>query len=386
MAMKYEKVLTNLEKSNFVKELLIEGKSFREIQRIVHVSPNFITKVKIAEFGENSVYSEKENFRKNKLSKRTQAIDLFYKGKKPYEIINELDISVDEVKKAQIDYLQLLELDNISEIVQDNKDSNLLNDFYDLFMICKELGIYTIEKVQEIKELIEIYPNLEDEISCLKKENHNLKNQKNDLERVLIDTNNRISLATAINEELEDQIKNKKIILQNLEILEKKKSSSVYNDNIEKIIEPIIKDESWYKTTVLPLMIVSVFEVIRNDPMGKFMILDYYNYNPESIDNHKNNSKENGIEDTINYIYNNYLPIIMDINEYSQKLHQNLHKIYPPYLFSMILKIPHFDNLSNNQNDQKENENDKNSNNNNNQFPFNFGQKLNNNNSYIYIE
>ena len=118
----------------------------------------------------------------------------------------------------------------------------------------------------------------------------------------------------------------------------------------------------------------------------KNMVLDYYNNNPESIYNNKNNSKEKGIEYTINYIYNNYLPIIMDINEYSQKLHQNLHKIYPHYLFSMILKIPHFDNLSNNQNDQEENENDKNSNNNNNQFPFNFGQKLNNNNSYIYIE
>ena len=221
------------------------------------------------------------------------------------------------------------------------------------------MGIYTLEKVQEIKELIEIYPNLEDEISCLKKENHNLKNQKKDLERVLIDTNNRISLATAINEGLEDQIKNKKIILQNLEILEKKKSSSVYNDNIKKIIEPIIKDESWYKTTVLPLLIVSVFEVIRNDPMGKFMILDYYNYNPESIYNNKNKLvvKETGIEDTINYIYNNYLPIIMDINEYSQKLHENIHKIYPPYLFSMILKMSHFDNLSNTQNNQKENEN-----------------------------
>ena len=129
-------------------------------------------------------------------------------------------------------------------------------------------------------------------------------------------------------------------------------------------------------------MIVSVFEVIRNDPMGKFMILDYYNYNPESIYNNKNNissNKENDIEDTINYIYNNYLPIITDINEYSQKLHQNLHKIYSPYLFSMILKMSSFDNLPNTENNQKECEN----NNNNNQFPCNFGQKLNNNNSYI---
>ena len=45
---------------DFVKELLIEGKTFREIQRIVHVSPNFITKVKIAEFGENSVDSKRK--------------------------------------------------------------------------------------------------------------------------------------------------------------------------------------------------------------------------------------------------------------------------------------------------------------------------------------
>src|SRR5215211_2653150 len=118
MTMKYEKVLTNLEKWNFVKELLIEGKSFREIQRILHVSPNFIIKVKIAEFGVNSVDSEKENFKKKKLSSRTQAINLFYNGKTSKEVLIELDIDVNEVKKAQADYFQLLDLDNISEIVQ----------------------------------------------------------------------------------------------------------------------------------------------------------------------------------------------------------------------------------------------------------------------------
>ena len=44
----------------------------------------------------------------------------------------------------------------------------------------------------------------------------------------------------------------------------------IYNDNvIKKIIESTIKEESWYPTTVLPLMIISVLEVIKNDPMGK---------------------------------------------------------------------------------------------------------------------
>ena len=106
--MKKEIVLTNHEKWDLVKKLLMEGKTYREIQNIAHVSPNFTTKVKIAEFGGNTV--ENNNLKKNKLSKRTQAIDLFYKGKTPKEVLLELDIDVDEVKKAQKDYLQLLDL------------------------------------------------------------------------------------------------------------------------------------------------------------------------------------------------------------------------------------------------------------------------------------
>src|SRR5215217_3130036 len=286
MAMKYEKVLTNLEKWNLVKKLLIEGKTFREIQSIVHVSPNFITKVKIAEFGENFIDSEKEDLKKNKkLSKTTQAIDLFYKGKTSREVLLELDIIIDEVKKAQVDYLKLLNLDNLSEIVQNNKNSNLLKEFNNLFTIFKELGIDTIEKIRKIKDLVEDYPNLNYEISNLNTNIHNLKAQKKEHEQVLNDIEYQISLANASLNEIEDKIKNKKIILKNLELLvDKMKNPEAYN-NFKKIIDPIIKDEFWYKTTVLPLIIISVFEVIRNDPMGKYMIIDYYNNNSESIYN-----------------------------------------------------------------------------------------------------
>jgi len=379
MAMKYEKVLTNLEKWNFVKELLIQDNSFREIQRIVHISPNFITKVKRAEFGENTVDSDNENLKKNKkLSKTTQAIDLFYKGKTSREVLLELDISIDEVKKVQADYFQLLNLDDISKMVQNNKNSNFIKEFCDLFMVFKELGIDTIEKVKEIKDLVEDYPNLNYEISNLTKEIYNLKMQKKEQEQVLSDIKSQVSLANASYNEIENQIKNKKLIIQNLECLIDRMKSPEANNNFKKLIDPIIKDEFWYKTTILPVMIISVFEVIRNDPIGKNMVLEYYNNNPESLYNNKNkNSKETDIEYTINYIYNNYLPIIMDINEYSQRFHDNLHRIYPSYLFSLILKMSHFDNLYDAQKSQKKYEN------NNTQFSFNFNKELNNNNSYI---
>ncbi|MGI9010195.1 MAG: hypothetical protein ACR2F1_03290 [Nitrososphaeraceae archaeon] len=378
-------LLTNQEKWDLVKKLLIEVKTYREIQSIVHVSPNFITKVKIAEFGENSV--ERENLNKNKLSKRTQAINLFYKGKTTQEVLLELDISVDEIKKAKQDSFQLLDLDNLSQIVRDN-DCNLLKEFNNLFIIFQELEINSIEKVLEIKELVEAYPNLNFEITNLNKDIYNLKREKQDLEQVLTDIEYKISLANAVNNEIEDQIKNKKIIIENLEcLIDRWQSSEAYN-NLKKMIEPIIKDEYWYKTSVLPLIIISVFEIIRNDPRGKDMILDYYNNNPESIhtNNNKNiknkNNKKKDIKDMINYIFDNYLPIIIDINEYSQKLHNNLWEIYPPYLFSKILQMSHFDNLSKFPNDQY----DCDSNNNNNQFSINFGPGLNNSNSCTYIE
>jgi hypothetical protein len=72
------------------------------------------------------------------------------------------------------------------------------------------------------------------------------------------------------------------------------------------------------------------------------MVLDYHDNNSES--NYNKKISKNGIEDTINHIYNNYLTIILDINGYSQKLHDNIYKIYPIYLFSKILKMAQFDN------------------------------------------
>ncbi len=56
------------------------------------------------------------------------------------------------------------------------------------------------------------------------------------------------------------------------------------------------------------------------------MFLDYHNNNREFIYNNKNNKKTD-IEDITNHIYNNYLLIIRNINEYSRKLHYNIHKI-----------------------------------------------------------
>lgn len=79
--MKKEILLTNQEKWILVKNLLIEGKTFKEIQKVAHVSPNFITKVKRAEFGENCVDSDNENLKKINYPKELKPLICFIKAK-----------------------------------------------------------------------------------------------------------------------------------------------------------------------------------------------------------------------------------------------------------------------------------------------------------------
>jgi len=86
------------------------------------------------------------------------------------------------------------------------------------------------------------------------------------------------------------------------------------------------------------------------------MISDFYNNDSVSL---YNNSKETNIEEVISYIYYNYLPIIMDINKYSQKLHENILQIYPP---SNIIITPLFLKFTNMKNNLKECDNKNNNN------------------------
>ena len=75
-----------------------EGKTFREIQKVAHVGPDFIVKVKREVFGDNYVFKNP----RTKSSKNTQAISLYRDGKKTMEVALELDMDSTEVNKAYI--------------------------------------------------------------------------------------------------------------------------------------------------------------------------------------------------------------------------------------------------------------------------------------------
>ena len=104
----------------------------------------------------------------------------------------------------------------------------------------------------------------------------------------------------------------KKLHIQEEEII-RKNSIRLNFFKLSQIHRSLIVHCSNFTIYVLPLLMISVFEVLRNDPVGKNMILGYYYNNPESIFSNKN-SEETDIENITNYIYYNYLTTIVDIN------------------------------------------------------------------------
>ena len=84
------------EKKNLVIQLHKEGKTQREIAQTAHMSVRDISKIirKI-----DGILEEK--------SIETQALDLFYQGKKPIEVAVELNLNAQKTSKLYKDYLKL---------------------------------------------------------------------------------------------------------------------------------------------------------------------------------------------------------------------------------------------------------------------------------------
>jgi hypothetical protein len=163
---------------------LKEDKTYREIQRLAHVGPEFIVKVKKEVFGPNYIF---ENQR-TKNSKNTHAIRLFGDGKKRMEIALDLDMESTEVNNVFIDYLRLKNLDRFAELLclENTEKLDILlmiinifhtkgisekHEFLNILKHIKELE--TLQK--EIKNAIDLKINLIYETIKLKAKENNLK-------------------------------------------------------------------------------------------------------------------------------------------------------------------------------------------------------------------
>lgn len=152
-------ILDQKQKKDLVFKCLQDDYSYREIQKRVHVSPGFITKVKKELLGEDYVFTNQSK----KNSKNTEAIDLIQHGKKPMEIALKLNIDSNEVNKAYTDYFKLNNLEKFADLIkpENGEKFNLLQMVTNTF---QQKGITDSDSILVILTKIKNIENLQKEI------------------------------------------------------------------------------------------------------------------------------------------------------------------------------------------------------------------------------
>jgi hypothetical protein len=126
-------------KDQLIKKLLEQGKTYREIMKIARVSPATIKKV--------------DNQRKQASmpavrSKRLEAFQIFDRqnpmGSDLYLVITELDISVEDAEKFQVEYLKLKHRDKLALMLEDENLFGLIPLYRE--MQARHLTVDDLEK------------------------------------------------------------------------------------------------------------------------------------------------------------------------------------------------------------------------------------------------
>jgi hypothetical protein len=125
------------EKKNLVIQLHQEGKTQRDIAKTAHMSIRDISKIirKI-----EGIPEEK--------SLETQALDLFYQGKKPIEVAVTLNLNAQKTSKLYKDYLKLEGFHKLVSVYEE------INDNLSLFLKLYSAIIQNVIKPNEIVNLI----------------------------------------------------------------------------------------------------------------------------------------------------------------------------------------------------------------------------------------
>ena len=179
-------LLSRKEKEELVIKLAREGKTTREIAKILHISLKDIGEIIKKYTGESNSESneaEKEKERLSKLSIYAQAFQLFREKKSLTEVVITLDLDADTVLQYYKDYLRLNRLYKLVNLYHSlGKDLPL---FLHLFNRIKEEGLSR----EEIAYMIEIQSDIADKqetVVWLNKHISELGKEKQELEKDII--------------------------------------------------------------------------------------------------------------------------------------------------------------------------------------------------------
>jgi hypothetical protein len=126
---------TPAEKEENVLDMVKRGYSYPQIMRACHVSPNDIARIK----REHGFIGNNSSNNASKISKETQALIMFGKGKGLFDVATELDINADEVFVIYQKFQRLRENETFISIYEQVKGN--MHPFFQLFEIVNGLRL-----------------------------------------------------------------------------------------------------------------------------------------------------------------------------------------------------------------------------------------------------
>ena len=256
--------------------------------------------------------------KKKKLSKVSQALELFSKNKTPIEVAIELDLDPKDVEKIYLNYLGLNELHQLVNIHQEF--GNYLPDFISFYWSFREVGADN----KKIKEILDIANRVTDLNLAIK----NRQNERKTLDIQIVQKkqnlqylDSQIELASNILsteysnlETVQNKISNCSMQLQNLNNLIKDIQNEDKYENLEKKVEDILMKIIDEKSVNLPLVLVAVFEALKNDPARYEIIFNYLKaFKNDNVNGDDLQTKEN-------YSFANNRDLLHEINKIMKKL------------------------------------------------------------------
>ena len=168
--------LNKFEKRDLILRLLKEGKIYRDICRIAHVSPRDIKPIakeyeRKKRLGNNKRKENTHEPTTKKLSKSSQAFILFQEGKKIDEVKVLLDIPFKFAIKYWVQYLKSIRMFEAFEFYQENSYDMptflRINNFLKLNNVYGKDIVNVLRTAKDILNLNKTYSNLKIEINNL---------------------------------------------------------------------------------------------------------------------------------------------------------------------------------------------------------------------------
>ena len=162
-------MLSKLEIEKEIIRLLNEGKTYREISKILHVSPTQISAVRKKYEGTNT-----------EPSFQTKAYKMFLKGKRPIDVAIALGIGDEQTTKLWKEFLELSGHYRLLKIGEELKDN--LQRFFNIYNGIKKKGL-SLENIEEEIERTKFEAVIDNELARKEKLSNELdeqiKEQKN---------------------------------------------------------------------------------------------------------------------------------------------------------------------------------------------------------------